>query len=67
MADSMKYRATEPYVSADQVNREIAQEAQTDREMEAIVPPVSKNGTVWRIAVAVVLLLGLLTAVVFMA
>jgi len=67
MAQGTNQSAREPYVSADQVNREIAQEAQTDREMESIVPPTSKNGTVWRIAVAVVLLLGLLTAVVFMA
>jgi hypothetical protein len=65
MAQGTNQSVREPYASADLINREIAQDAQTDREMESIVPPVSKNGTVWRIAAAVVLLVALLTTILF--
>jgi|GEM_PF-2531626 len=67
MAEGMKQTIATPYVTADRVNREIAQEAGTDRDLESIVPPASKNGTVWRVAAVVVLLLALLTAIVLMA
>ncbi|TYC62334.1 hypothetical protein FMN50_04845 [Rhodobacterales bacterium] len=64
MAD-VRQPVAEPYISADQVNREIAQDAHTDGDLESIVPPVSRNGTVWRIAAVVVLLLALLTAILW--
>ncbi|MHA7774299.1 hypothetical protein [Roseibium sp. M-1] len=66
MAHGTNQTMTEPYVNPDRINREIAQEAHTDQEMESIVPPTSKNGTVWRIAVVVLLLVALLTGVVLM-
>lgn len=47
----------------DRLNRGIAQEAQTDRELESQVPPISEGGTGWRIAVAVALIVALMAAV----
>lgn len=58
--------ATEPPGSADRLNRGIAQDAQTDSELESIVPPVSRNGTIWRVVAVAVLLLALLTAILWM-
>lgn len=44
-------------------NREIAQHAQTDTELESQVPPRSPQGTWWRLAIAIataIVLVGLL-------
>jgi hypothetical protein len=49
--------------NTDLRNREIAQDAQTDTELESQVPPRSPGGTWWRLAVAIgaaVVLIGLL-------
>lgn len=58
--------AAEQTTSTDRLNREMAQNARTDQEMESIVPPVSKTGTVWRIAAAVAVLAILIAGVVLM-
>lgn len=47
----------------DRRNREIAQEAQTDTELESQVPPRSSTGPWWRIVLAAavaIILVGLL-------
>lgn len=49
--------------NADLRNRRIAQDAQTDTELESQVPPRSPEGTWWRLAIAIVtavVLVGLL-------
>lgn len=38
MAQSMRQAAADQYENADQLNRTIAQEAQTDQELESQVP-----------------------------
>ena len=50
MAQSMRQTASDQYENADQLNRTIAQDAQTDQELESQVPPVSRYGTIWRVA-----------------
>ncbi|GAB2185690.1 hypothetical protein [Roseibium sp. LAB1] len=67
MAQGMRQTASEPYETTDHLNRTIAQEALTDQELESQVPPVSRYGTVWRVAAVIILLLALLTSVVFLA
>ncbi|AQQ03312.1 hypothetical protein B0E33_06660 [Roseibium algicola] len=67
MAQSMRQTASDQYENADQLNRTIAQDAQTDQELESQVPPVSRYGTIWRVAAVIILLLALLTSVVFLA
>jgi len=59
--------AAEHTAGTDRLNRDMAQEARTDQEMESIVPPVSKSGTGWRIAAAVAVLAALIAGLVLMS
>ncbi|MEE4010965.1 hypothetical protein V1T76_02820 [Roseibium sp. FZY0029] len=67
MAQEERQAASDRIENVDALNRTIAQDAQTDQELESQVPPRSKYGTIWRVAAVIVLLLALLTSVVFLA
>lgn len=57
MSDTARNTPPEHMAETDRLNREIAQEARTDTELESIVPPISRTGNGWRIGVAVFLIL----------
>lgn len=58
--------AAEHATGTDRLNRDMAQDARTDQEMESIVPPVSESGTRWRIAAAVGVLAALIAGLVLL-
>jgi len=67
MTAAREHLAADPSSKTDRLNRGIAQEAFTDQELESQVPPVSKSGTGWRIAVGVALIVALLTAIILIS
>ncbi|MBD1548772.1 hypothetical protein [Roseibium aggregatum] len=60
MSDSARNNDPERMAETNRLNRDIAQEAGTDSELESIVPPVSQTGNWWRIGAAICLVLVLL-------
>ncbi|TYC67719.1 hypothetical protein FMN63_16855 [Stappia sp. BW2] len=66
MAQDARQAASERFENVDELNRTIAQEAQTDQDLESQVPPRSKYGTIWRLLAVIILLVALLTSVFFL-
>ncbi|MCX2723337.1 hypothetical protein [Roseibium salinum] len=64
MTERTTRSAEEKFTEKDQLNREFEQETQADKELESLVPPISKRTNAWRIGIAAVLVLVLAILVV---
>lgn len=64
MSEEYKPSVEEKLTEQDRLNREIAQEAGTDQELESMVPPLSVRSNFWRVGIAAIIVVFLLFLVI---